>query len=114
MAHKFTGSEGEMISLAEANNYVSTYKKSDNFAANKNIKAFFYGREKLQELLNQNDCVGIRIYYGGERDAHGGYSPALVLVGADENMDDLANGKILERGAPCPPLCPTSIALDDK
>lgn len=112
MSEKFNGTEGEMISLAEAKTHVEIYKGSAKFAANNETKAFFFGKEKLQELLDQKDCMGIRIYYGIEYGEQGKHIPMMILVGADENRDDLVNGKILDKGQPCPHKCPTSTSLD--
>ncbi len=112
MKGKFNGSEGEMISLAEARSMCNTYKSSGRFADNKQIKGFFFGKDKLNELLDQNGAMGIRIYYGIEvvKCAH---QPKLVLVAADENGDDMkGENKVLDKGLPCPIWCPPTYAID--
>lgn len=111
MAEKFTGKEGAMISLSKAREMFSNYKSSPNFKANKEVKGIFYGRDHLQALLDQKDCMGIRIYYGIEQ---GGaeQGPQMILLGADENMNDMISGKILDFGMRCPHFCPSGDSLD--
>ena len=66
----------------------------------------YISKEKLLELLNQPECMGIRIYFGEEnRDFE------LVLVGADANQDDLLD-LILDRGKKNPPFNGSSNALN--
>jgi len=68
----------------------------------------FLGKEKIIELLDQEDCVGIRFYYAindqGEK--------ILVLVGADSSENDMENGLILDKALPCPPICPRKNSLN--
>jgi len=94
----FTGNEDHDISLSEASQLTASYRNS---VAQGSIKAGFFGKSAIQEILEQEKCVGIRIYYALEEDD----TPTFVVVGVEENEDDLIGGKIAETPRPCPPHC---------
>lgn len=54
-----TGREGAPIDLKTATQWTRNYRR---MRPNERISHFF-GREHLQNLLNQEGCLGIRIYY---------------------------------------------------
>ncbi|NRA12982.1 MAG: hypothetical protein HRT57_13595 [Crocinitomicaceae bacterium] len=62
--------------------------------------AHFYRKEILNDLLAQEGCTGIRVYYGiddnGEKE--------LVLLGTDEGENDMTN-LIVDISTPCPNRC---------
>ncbi|MFT5724664.1 MAG: hypothetical protein ACI9JN_001783 [Bacteroidia bacterium] len=58
----------------------------------------FFGKDALQAILNQPNCVGISYYY-----ALDGAAPTLVLVGAKAEEDDMINGLLADHGLPNPP-----------
>ena len=61
----------------------------------------FVGREKLMDILGQENCVGIRFYYAlNELN-----EPAIVAVGADSDENDLTEGIIIDHFKKCPPMC---------
>jgi len=94
----FDGNEGKVVSLEEAAIWTANYRNS--IQPGETI-AHFIGKNKLLELLEQENCVGVRIYYGldeiGEKN--------LVFVGTDEDENDLVDGVILEFAVKCPPKC---------
>ena len=97
-------SSGEFITLAEAQSYVLEYRKIYPTA----IKGYFAGVEKLNLILEQTDCIGLRIYNG--------YSLAenttnLVIVGVNSRELDMTEGLILERLDPCPSQCDVTSSL---
>jgi hypothetical protein len=94
----FTGKEQHQITLEEAIKLISNFRNKQSGDV---IKAHYFGKEALQKLLDQEGCVGIRIYYAAQDDG----TPELVIVGVDENGKDLEEGVILERNYPCPPYC---------
>jgi len=94
----FNGNEGEVISLETASGWTANFRNSGTFDG---INAIFYGMNKISSILNQEGCVGIRIYRAIDDD----HNPVLVLVGTDENENDLLDGIIVERGTSCPPMC---------
>ena len=67
-----------------------------------------FTKQALMELLSQAGCEGVRIYYGREE----GGAPALVLVGVNSADADMADGTILEKAYPCPPICGAPSALN--
>ncbi|MBS4027341.1 MAG: hypothetical protein KGZ58_01790 [Ignavibacteriales bacterium] len=93
----FNGNEGSFITLSEAGQLTSNHRQAIPAA----IKGEFFGKEKLQQILDEDKCIGIRCYYG--EGGNGDWK--LVLVGADEDENDLTDGYILETGYPCPPNC---------
>lgn len=95
----FTGNENQSISLEEAIELTTRYRKSAGPGAN---LAGFFGKTILQKILSQSDCVGIRIYHGLKKEDD---SLTFVLVGADSNEKDLYDGDLAEYATPCPPFC---------
>lgn len=78
----FNGHEGSPISLEEATAKTAAFR--NKYPGE--IKANFYGRDILEKILHQPDCIGIRIYNAinpltGNLD--------VVLAGADANQKDI-------------------------
>lgn len=87
------------ISLQEARDLIQNHQLIEG----KDVRiSEFFGRDAIQKILDQYDCVGIRIYYGQESDG----TPVLVLMGVESQGKDLEMGPRLEKGLPCPPYCP--------
>ena len=97
-------SSGEIISLEEAKQYTHSFQKL--YPDEK--KAFFAGKENLLKILEQPDCLGIRIYNGYNDDEK---ASNKVLIGVDHKGDDMEEGIILEKLIPCPPICSGSGGL---
>lgn len=92
----FTGAEGGPIEITTAASWTANYRAEHP----DEIKAYFLGKNIIQQILNQPGCMGIRIYYG--QDTAG--VPKLVLVGADANQNNMITGRIVgDRGLPEPP-----------
>ena len=112
----FTGNEGGPISRETAKQWIENYESSESAKAPEKsiIKAHFFGREKIQKLLDQEGCVGLRVYYG--KDSSG--VQKLFMVGANSNMDNLIpedtksatteENIILDDSWDCPPYCPNN------
>ncbi|MEJ8801629.1 hypothetical protein [Pontibacter sp. H249] len=97
----FNGTEGEPIDLAQAAAWTANYRNTEaEKSAETVIKAHFFGREILQELLNQEGCVGIRMYYALDNEGQ----KQLVLVGADADGNDIEE-LVLDGSRICPPNC---------
>jgi hypothetical protein len=75
----FDGTEGSVISPEIAGEWTRHYQESHPGG----VRAYFAGRDILEQLLAQPDCMGIRVYYGLN-----GTTPTLVLVGADQDEND--------------------------
>jgi hypothetical protein len=97
---------GEVITLQEAIAYTAAYRqKYPN-----EVKAFFVGTNKLNLVLEQPGCMGIRIYNG--------YSVQesrvnMVIIGVGTDGEDLVNGVILEHLIPCPKFCSKNSPLTE-
>ena len=102
----FNGSEGEQISLQEAQNLTFNHQKNN---PNSTI-ATFIGKNLIHKILDQKECMGIRIYYGQENDGE----KRLVLVGAKADENDITEGVIADRGGNCPPFCDRTSLLKQK
>ncbi|NJM78975.1 MAG: hypothetical protein HC854_03880 [Flavobacterium sp.] len=89
---------GAEISLTEAKSLVNAFRTKFP----KEIKASFVGVNNLNLILQQPNCIGVRIYNG--YDAILGRF-AQVLVGVDATGKDLTNGVIIDRLDPCPSVC---------
>ncbi len=93
-----------VIDLGEAKEFVSNFKAKYPDLP----KAFFVGSDKLELILSQSGCMGVRIYNGFDEEKS---MTNLVLVGVDKNEKDMTDGIILERLVPCPSACDLSSAL---
>lgn len=89
---------GSVITLAEAVTYMTAYRTKFPDEA----KGFFIGSDKLDLILSQEDCIGVRIYNGYD-DSEGIMNQ--VLVGVNKDGVDLSDGIIVEKLAPCPKIC---------
>ena len=93
----FTGNEEHFISLDTASEWTANYRAT--IGPGETIGEFF-GKAWIQEILNQQDCVGIRIY--NSIDDSG--KKHFIISGVKENEDDLCNGKLAEAGLGSPPF----------
>jgi hypothetical protein len=94
----FNGTEGAVITLAEGANMTANYRRT---IVAGDTKGHFMGRDLIQKILDQPECMGIRVYYGIDEN---GYK-SLVFVGADRNEDDMVGGVIADKSVPCPYSC---------
>lgn len=99
----FDGTEGKEITLSEGAALTATYR--DNFP--NETKGHFIGKDVLNDILAQSECMGIRIYYG--IDSNG--DKQLVFVGADGNENDII-GIIADYSKPCPSNCSSANDLN--
>ena len=70
-----------------------------------------FTRDAFDTLLGQDDCQGIRIYFGMDSN----YKVNAVIVGIDSNGNDILKTgaeKIAEMGQRCPPYCPSASPLN--
>lgn len=94
------------ISLAEAKQLIQNYHNHYSEDPRKIISGFF-GKDALVKLLNQDKCIGLRIYNAQGTDGKN----CFVLVGVNEEQKDMTEGSILEFQIPCPPNCPVDSEL---
>lgn len=104
----FNGSEGDIIPIEQAVQWTSNYCKQAETDEGKLLtQAHFYGREILQKLLDQEGCMGIRMYYGIDEEGQ----KQLILVGADADGNDLEE-MVVDHSSICPPDCATTGRLN--
>lgn len=94
----FTTTDGEYISLQDACSWTANHRNSSSYNG---IKSQFYGKSKIAGILQQQGCVGLRIYYAIDSSN----VPVLVLIGTNCDGNDIESSMILERGTICPPNC---------
>lgn len=80
----FDGGEGGSITLEDA--ILKTTKFREKFPGQ--IKANFYGKQIIEQILGQPGCVGIRIYNGVDPITD---KLETVLVGVNPNQQDILN-----------------------
>lgn len=95
---------GKVITLKEAIDFTHYFQTRNP----DELKSFFVGINKLNLILDQKNCVGLRIYNGYDTKTK---KNNLVLVGVDKKGEDITDGVILENLNPCPVYCPKSSPL---
>lgn len=101
----FTGKEDHSITLDEARKLTRDFRNNSDKQV---VKAHFFGKDILQKILDQKNCVGIRHYQGQNNDS----TSVLVLVGVNASGEDMTIGPIAELGRPCPPYCDENSSLN--
>ena len=99
----FDGTEGGAITLGEGAALTKEYRLRNPAA----IKARFFGKDILNQILDQEGCMGIRIYFGQDEDGN----KQLVLVGGDSDENDMLD-LVVDTSVPCPNLCSSPNALN--
>lgn len=110
MPESFSPNTGTVISLSEAQSMVSDWlslQSSMSLAVNEaNPKAHAFGKNKIQDILDQSGCEGIRIYNG-----YYDSKRRFVIVGVDGYGNDMTSGSIVEYSRPCPPDCAPTTSI---
>jgi hypothetical protein len=99
----FDGTEGGLISMETASSMTRAYREAN---PGQRI-AHFFGMDILNEILAQEGCLGIRMYYALNEDG----DKELVIVGADADENDLLE-KVADLSLPCPNRCSSSNKLN--
>jgi hypothetical protein len=92
------------IGLTEAREMIARYRRAHPGTPG----GAAFTKVALDRVLAQQECAGVRLYYGQNPDG----TPSLILVGVDEFGNDLDDGELLVKAFPCPPFCPMDSALD--
>ena len=87
------------ISLAAAITMTHAYANDPQFTGL--TRAVKFPAAAFTDILSQPNCTAIRSYFA--KSATGVLT--LVMVGVDENGDDITNGKLMEFGEACPTHC---------
>lgn len=93
-----------LISLEDASKLTANFRQAFPSA----VKANAYGKRLMQQLLEQENCDGFRIYNGLDDEG----SQQLVIVAVDQNGNDLYDGILLDRAQPCPTICSSENPLN--
>mgnify|MGYP003395119445 CR=1 FL=1 len=94
----FTVDDGSVITLTQGAQWTLNYRNSSYYSGTKSV---FYGKNKINSILNQTNAKGMRIYFAiNDCD-----ESTVVLVGTNADGNDLESGVIVERGTLCPPYC---------
>lgn len=111
MTYKFSPADGAPIEKVKADKWIKKYK--DKHPGKDEIIARFFGKDIVQKILDQKDCVGIRIYsaIGDENENQ------QLIVGAREDGSNIwpkdaqlltaEDAIIADASKPCPPYCPS-------
>jgi type II secretory pathway pseudopilin PulG len=73
-----------------------------NAAVLKGNRGGVFARSAFDKILSQPGVIGIRTYYAANDDG----SSTLVLVGVDDQGQDMSTGAFMDNELPCPPFCP--------
>ena len=95
---------GEFIDLTEAKEMTNSYQA----AFPNEPKCFFVGSDKLQSVIDQDGCVGVRMYRAFDVVRN---EQNVVMVGVDANGNDMTDGLLLDRLKPCPQDCDSNSPL---
>jgi hypothetical protein len=101
----FTGNENQEISLSDASQITSEYRSQ--FPGD--TLGHYFGRTILEKILEQDACVGIRVYYGINPEDG---SKELIIAGVDANENDLYGGVLGDRSFKSPPFSGASNPLN--
>ena len=126
----FPPDAGTFITLKEADRLIGNFHDHETKQGKKDFtKAYFFGKDKIKELLDCPDCTGIRIYYGKDLDGDGVDDKKMVIYPVNKegkNMpyhppkphtagasfsppgdpEEDGGGKALDGGLSCPSYCP--------
>ncbi|HEY9046414.1 MAG TPA: hypothetical protein VIN08_10985 [Ohtaekwangia sp.] len=110
MSYKLSPDVGKPISKETADKWIKNH--DEKHPEKDSIKARFFGINAISDLLSQDGCIGMRIYYATNDDGE----KQLLLVGAREDGSNIwpdgtdanASGLIVDASNPCPPYCSTN------
>src|SRR5437899_2780292 len=103
-----------LINQAEARKMTAFFRKEKNNVLNPHFQGIIPQAEKFdaaqfKAILEQPDCVAVRIYHGMADD----HKIHTIIVGVDSQDNDLlTTDTIIENGTMCPPTCPTGNSLN--
>lgn len=101
---KLDENTGGSISLEEAKEFVTAFRT----LYPEEVKAFYVGSNQVKKVLEQENCMGLRMYNGYDEKEK---RLNIVIVGVDVNEKDMTDGVILDKSLPCPSYCDISSAL---
>lgn len=100
----FTGNENHDFPLDTASIWTANYRNANPGA----IIAHYFGKTAITNILSQQGCVGLRIYYALDSTE----KKQLIITGVDGNGNDLYTGQLAERSITCPIDCSAANPLN--
>ncbi len=100
----FNGKEGAPIDLSEASQWTRNFRTQNPGQ----VKAHYFGRDIIEKILDQSECVGIRIFQAINEQGE----QHLILAGTDANENNQLHGLLGEASIPCPNQCGNADALN--
>lgn len=106
----------KMIGLEQAVTMRNVYKESKETILAEGIskdilpQAERFDKQHVLDLLNQENCEGLRVYYSMDESQNF----HMLLVGVDSEGEDIIDANeplILDEGGKCPPYCSTNSEL---
>jgi len=92
----FNGTEGDPITLTVGGTMTARFRSNYPTLT----KGCFFGKDLLNQILNQYGCKGIRMYFAQDE-----YNVLqLVIVGANDLEDDMCD-LVGDVSVLCPPRC---------
>lgn len=90
---------GAIISQELAEKFIKAFREKFG----DQVVSSFMGLNNVTKILDQNGCIGLRIYNGYNDETE---KICLIVVGVDEEEKDmLKGGLIYDEMATCPPIC---------
>lgn len=93
------------ISLQEASQLTARFQENVQPGQ---PKGGFFGKQALQRLLNHPECVGLRCFFGADKEG----TRVMVMLCVDKFGAERFDGPSIEFSTPCPPLCGKSNLLN--
>src|ERR1700761_8012511 len=93
-----TGKEGAVIDIKVAAEWTRNHRHRNPGG----VISQFFGKEILNRILNQPDCIGVRIYFANSKPANGSEGEVhLILSGVTmDGMDQLPKSGKIDEGEP--------------
>ena len=94
-----------VISLDEAKSMTHAYQNAAQFQGL--TVASMIDKDAYQQVMDQPGCFNIRTYFALNEAG----TLTIVVVGVDDNGEDMTGGVLLNMATDCPVACPTNSEL---
>ncbi len=94
----FAGYGKHSMTLPDAIGLTKVYRFTN---ASDVVLSHYLGKGAFEKVLAQPGCVGLRVYYGKNKDG----SPVYVIVGVDKTGNDIVSSAFSLLTKICPPYC---------
>ncbi|VXC11324.1 conserved hypothetical protein [Flavobacterium sp. 9AF] len=106
----------DVIPLETAQQWAANWNQEGaNYLANNALKAFLIPGADIQGIIKDDNTYDIRGYLGLEKLSDGSFEPHMMVVGVDNNQNDMIDYDkgyyIYDFSLPCPNTCDTSSPL---